>query len=85
MPACQNLHWDDIESRLFQGKAYIDHLSSKKSIIMHKSNYRASSPDKKIISQIQHFFENKTDEWQILALGASWCKTCAKVKPYQNS
>ncbi len=77
----QNLHWSDIKSELFEGKAYIDHIRSKKEKIMHRSNYKAYHPDPSIILQIRDRLENSDLRMKILTLGASWCKTCAKVKP----
>ncbi len=77
----ENLHWSDIESDLFEGIEYIEHIKSKRDKIRNKSNYKAYRPDPKIIPQIQEILENSDKELKILTLGASWCKTCSMVKP----
>jgi len=76
-----DLHWDDIESELLEGKAYINHISSRKEKIMHQSNYKAYSPQEEFIQALKTFFTNKDKAMRILTLGATWCKTCADVKP----
>lgn len=75
------LHWDDIESELLEGKAYIDHIPSRKEKIMHRSNYKAYSPQEEFIQALKDFFSNTDKTMRILTLGATWCKTCADVKP----
>ncbi|MBD3214298.1 MAG: hypothetical protein GF311_16935 [Candidatus Lokiarchaeota archaeon] len=77
----KNLQWDDIESDYFEGKAYIDHINSMKERIMHQSNYKAYKPDPEIIRELIVFFKESSSKLKILTLGATWCKTCADVKP----
>ncbi|MBD3193656.1 MAG: hypothetical protein GF311_01480 [Candidatus Lokiarchaeota archaeon] len=77
----KNLHWIDIESDYFEGIEYIDHIKSMKERIMHQSNYKAYKPDPKIVSELISFFKESSSKLKILTLGATWCKTCADVKP----
>lgn len=48
---------------------------------MHRSNYKAYNPDSKIIQKLQEFFKTVAHQLRILTLGATWCNTCAQVKP----
>jgi len=75
------LHWDDIESDLFEGYEYIDHIQSKRERIMHSSNYKAYKLNMKLINELKTFFDNSSQTMKILTLGATWCQTCADVKP----
>lgn len=75
------LHWDNLESDVLEGKEYIDHISSRKEKIMHQSNYKAYNPKPEVIQALQEFFTNTDKTMRILTLGATWCKTCADVKP----
>ena len=77
----KNLRWDDIDSEIHEGMSYIDHIKSKRQQIMHKSNYKAYKPNLEVIEKIQEFFKNSDKSMNILSLGATWCKTCANVKP----
>jgi len=77
----EKLHWDDIESELLEGFSYINHIQSMKERIMHQSNYKAYKPDMKIINKIKSILDSKESSMKILTLGATWCKTCANVKP----
>lgn len=77
----ENLHWIDIESELLEGYTYIDHIQSKREKIMHRSNYKAYKPDLGLIEDIQSILTQTNHSMRILTLGASWCNTCADVKP----
>lgn len=77
----EKLHWDDIESELLEGFSYINHIQSMKERIMHQSNYKAYKPDMEIINKIKSILDSKERSIKILTLGATWCKTCANVKP----
>lgn len=77
----EKLKWTDIESEPVEGKAYIDHIGTMKERIMHQSNYKAYNPDSEVVQKLKDFFENSSEEMKILTLGATWCKTCADVKP----
>lgn len=76
-----DLHWSDIESEPVEGKAYLDHISSMKERIMHQSNYKAYKPNSEIIRNLKAFFDKASAKMKIFTLGATWCKTCADVKP----
>jgi thiol-disulfide isomerase/thioredoxin len=77
----EKLTWEDIESELYEGKEYIDHIQSRREKIIHESNYKAYKPDPSIIQQLKDFFSTSPKGMKILTLGATWCNTCAKVKP----
>lgn len=76
-----NLNWDDLESEVLEGRKYLDHIKSRRERIMHESNYKAYKPKIQVIQEIQEFFEKTDKKMWILTLGATWCKTCADVKP----
>ncbi len=75
------LSWQDIESVLLEGMEYINHIESKRERIIHKSNYKAYKPDSSIIQKLKEFLTITDKKMRILTLGATWCKTCADVKP----
>lgn len=77
----EQLHWDDIESDLIEGYAYINHIKSVKERIMHQSNYKAYKPNIELIKRLKSVLDKGTHSLRILTLGATWCKTCADVKP----
>ncbi|MBD3212606.1 MAG: hypothetical protein GF311_08355 [Candidatus Lokiarchaeota archaeon] len=77
----EELHWNDIESEPIEGYAYIDHIKSMKERIMHQSNYKAYTPNNELIKKLQSEFDQSTHSLKILTLGATWCNTCADVKP----
>ncbi|MGM0470604.1 MAG: thioredoxin family protein [Promethearchaeati archaeon] len=75
------LIWDDIKSELFEGFEYINHIQSKRERIVHHSNYKAYKLNESLINELKTFFENSSQTLKILTLGATWCQTCADVKP----
>ena len=75
------LSWNDLQSDVLEGYQYIEHVKSKREKIMHRSNYKAYHPDEKIIEELRKFFNTSEKSMKILTLGATWCKTCANVKP----
>ncbi|MGV9171013.1 MAG: hypothetical protein ACOC44_01825 [Promethearchaeia archaeon] len=77
----KKLTWGDLESPVLEGYAYINHITSKREKIMHKSNYKAYHPNQKIIEKLRNFFQKSTHQLNVLTLGATWCNTCANVKP----
>ena len=77
----KKLHWDDVKSEVHEGMDYIEHIKSKHQQIMHKSNYKAYKPKQAVIENIKGFFESSDKSMKVLSLGATWCKTCANVKP----
>ncbi|TFF94219.1 MAG: hypothetical protein EU543_01805 [Promethearchaeota archaeon] len=76
-----HLYWDDIESDLLEGFDYIDHIQSKREKIMHQSNYKAYKLNGSLINELKNFFNKSSQTLKILTLGATWCQTCADVKP----
>lgn len=77
----QQLHWDDISSDILEGHAYLDHISDMRDRIMHQSNYKAYKVDEVLILELKEFFRSTDKSLKILTLGATWCQTCADVKP----
>lgn len=76
-----SLRWEDITSGLLEGKQYLEHIDSKRERIIHDSNYKAYTPEPAIIEELREFFGDSQHDMRILTLGATWCKTCAEVKP----
>jgi thiol-disulfide isomerase/thioredoxin len=70
-----------LESEVFEGREYIDHIDSRRERMMHQSNYKAYKPDPEVVQSLQDFFKNTDKNMRILTLGATWCNTCADVKP----
>jgi hypothetical protein len=64
-----------------EGYSYIDHISSRREKIMHRSNYKAYRPDEEVLQKVRKFFSENDASMRILTLGATWCNTCANVKP----
>ena len=77
----RDLEWKDITSDLVKGEKHFSHLENRKHKIMHNSNYQAYTPDLAIIDQIHTILQTEEQQLKILILGATWCKTCARVKP----
>ncbi|MBD3211606.1 MAG: hypothetical protein GF311_03280 [Candidatus Lokiarchaeota archaeon] len=72
------IRWDDIESSTMNPADYLDYVEKDTKL---KENYNQYSPNEEILDKISNIITKKNEKVNLLAIGAEWCKDCAKQVP----
>ncbi|MBD3253880.1 MAG: hypothetical protein GF383_02250 [Candidatus Lokiarchaeota archaeon] len=74
-----NIKWSDVTSLTYDIDSYLSEFEKRKPELIE--NFKNYDPKQKIIDRIGEFLSTSDSTYKVLAIGAEWCKDCAKQVP----